>query len=333
MDYQIVATLGPSSQSEGVWRGMLGAGVTAFRLNTSHLSAAELLAWLEALDRVPARAATLSPRPPLVLDLQGSKWRLGQFPARELAAGQTVRLVHAAATESPDELPVPHADFFRAALVSSDEIALNDAKVYLQREAFEPGARQAIRATVLRGGAISSRKGITYSQSTYRIESIGESDQVVLAQTRSLPGIRYALSYIKDAEEMARYRRQIGPDAYLIAKIERPQAVEQALDVAECANEVWLCRGDLGAEVGLPAMAIAAHRFASLVGVLGVPALLAGQVFEHLVEHPTPTRSEVCAAYDALAEGYRGFVLSDETAVGRDPVEACRVAAMFRAAV
>ncbi len=63
---------------------------------------------------------------------------------------------------------------------------------------------------------------------------------------------------------------------------------------------------------------------------LPVPALLAGQVVEHLVEHPTPTRSEVCAAYDALAQGYRGFVLSDETAVGRDPVEACQVAAMFK---
>ena len=137
-------------------------------------------------------------------------------------------------------------------------------------------------------------------------------------------------SYIKDAEEMARYRRQIGPDAYLIAKIERPQAVDQALDVAASADEVWLCRGDLGAEMGLPAMARAAHRFASLVRELGVPALLAGQVFEHLTEHPTPTRSEVCAAYDALAQGYRGFVLSDETAVGRDPVEACRVAAMFK---
>jgi pyruvate kinase len=189
-----------------------------------------------------------------------------------------------------------------------------------------------MRATVVRGGPISSRKGITYTDSAYRIESICEADQAVLAQTRALPGIRYALSYIKDAEEMARYRRQIGPDAYLIAKIERPQAVEQAVSVAASANEVWLCRGDLGAELGLPAMAAAAHRFAGLVRGLGVPALLAGQVFEHLTEHPTPTRSEICAAYDALARGYAGFVLSDETAVGVDPVEACRVAAMFRAA-
>ena len=324
MDYEIVATLGPSSQSESVWRGMLAAGVTAFRLNTSHLSGADLPAWLESLGRF---LPTLSPRPPLVLDLQGSKWRLGEFPARELGAGQTVRLVHAGATAREDELPVPHADFFQAAPDSSDEIALNDGKVYLKRKAVEPGI---MHTRVVRGGPISPRKGITYTHSAYRIESIGEADRAVVAQTRSLPGIRFALSYIKDAEEMARYRRQIGPDAYLIAKIERPQAVQLAMEVAAHANELWLCRGDLGAELGLPAMAVAAHRFGGLVGRLPVPALLAGQVFEHLVEHATPTRSEVSAVFDALAQGYRGLVLSDETAVGRDPVEAVRAAAMFR---
>jgi len=238
-----------------------------------------------------------------------------------------VRLVYAATADDPEVLPVPHADFFQAAAVSSDEIALNDAKIYLKREAVGHGT---LRATVLRGGLISARKGLTYTASTYRVESICEADQAVLAQTRPLAGIRYALSYVRDAEEMARYRRQIGPEAYLIAKIERPQAVEQASAVAASANEVWLCRGDLGAELGLPAMAAATHHFASLVKGLPVPALLAGQVFEHLTEHPLPTRSEVCAAYDALSHGYAGLVLSDETAIGLDPVEACRMAAIFR---
>jgi len=151
-----------------------------------------------------------------------------------------------------------------------------------------------------------------------------------LALTQGRPGIAYALSYVRDAEEMRRYREQIGREARLIAKLERPQAVAEAQGVAAHADEVWLCRGDLGAEMGLPGMAVAAHRFAEGVRALPVPALLAGQVFEHLTEHPTPTRSEVCAAYDALAQGYAGFVLSDETAIGRHPAEAVRAAAMFR---
>jgi pyruvate kinase len=326
MEYQIIATLGPASQSESAWRAMLAAGATGFRLNTSHLSLAEALARLERLRPFLAGAA---PSASLVLDLQGSKWRLGQFPARDLAPGETVRLVLAPQADLPGELPVPHADFFRAAPVSSDEIVLNDAKLCLRREAAGPDFMQA---TVLRGGPVSPRKGITYAASDFRHEAMCTADEAVLDHTRTVGGIRYALSYVRDAGEMARYREQIGRDAYLIAKLERPLAVAQAQSVATAADELWLCRGDLGAEVGLPGMAAAAHSFATEVaqGRLKVPALLAGQVFEHLTEHPTPTRSEVCAVYDALAQGYGGFVLSDETAIGRDPAEAVRAAAMFR---
>ena len=76
-------------------------------------------------------------------------------------------------------------------------------------------------------------------------------------------------------------------------------------------------------------MAEAVHRFSGGVHALPAPVLLAGQVFEHMTEHATPTRAELCGAYDALRMGYRGFVLSDETAIGRDPVESCRVAGLF----
>jgi len=90
MDYDIVATLGPSSDSESTWQGMLAAGGTGFRLNTSHLSVSRLNEWI---DRLCVFLAARNPRPPLILDLQGSKWRLGQFPACELAPGQRVTLV------------------------------------------------------------------------------------------------------------------------------------------------------------------------------------------------------------------------------------------------
>ena len=324
IDYQIVATLGPSSEAEATWQGMLAAGVTGFRLNTSHLSLPELQAWLQRLDPF---LATSTPRPALVLDLQGSKWRLGQFPGCALAAGQRVRLVCAPSADVPDVLPVPHLDFFRAAPVSTGEIVLNDAKLRLRVESLDA---DAIRARVVQGGAILSRKGITYAQSTYRQESLNEMDQAVLACTQHLPGIRHALSYVKDAAEMAAYRRQIGGSAFLIAKLERQPALDEAARIAESSDEVWLCRGDLGAELGAKAMGAGVYRFSARVQDIRVPVLLAGQVLEHMAEHPTATRSEVCVMHDALVQGYRGFVLSDETAIGRDPVESCRVAAMFR---
>lgn len=324
MDYQIVATLGPSSDAESTWQAMLAAGVTALRLNTSHLSLPQLHAWV---DRLSAFLATRDPRPPLILDLQGSKWRLGQFPACELTGGQRVTLVCAASADRPCVLPVPHPDFFRAASVSSGEIVLNDAKLRLAVESLDA---DALYARVINGGAIIPRKGITYTASTYRQESLSETDRAILWQTQHLEGIRYALSYVKDATEMANYRAQVGRAAYLIAKLERQAAVDEAMQIAASADELWLCRGDLGAELGAKAMAATVYHFSERVGAVPVPVLLAGQVFEHMAEHPTPTRSEVCAVYAALMKGYHGFVLSDETAIGRDPVESCRAAALFR---
>jgi pyruvate kinase len=116
----------------------------------------------------------------------------------------------------------------------------------------------------------------------------------------------------------------------LIAKLERPDAVARASAIARSADELWLCRGDLGAEMGLRDMARAAHELSKDVPSLSVPVMLAGQVLEHMTDHESPTRSEVCSLYDALHAGYCGVVLSDETAIGRFPVESCRAAALFR---
>lgn len=324
MDYEIVATLGPSSDAEAIWQAMLEAGVTSFRLNTSHLSLPQLDRWLGRL--IPF-LVTQTPQPFLVLDLQGSKWRLGYFPAFELTAGQRVELVWATSTEWPHILPVPHSDFFQAASLSSGEIVLNDAKIRLM---LEEAGTEMMSARVIQGGEIAPRKGITYTSSEYRREALNEQDQAILEQTCSLDFVRYALSYVKDAGEMARYRQQLGRSVYLIAKLERPLAMEQALPMVESADELWLCRGDLGAEIGLPAMAEAVYQFSARLETFSNPILLAGQVLEHMSAQPTPTRSEVCYLYDALRQGYHGFVLSDETAVGRYPIESCRVAALFK---
>jgi len=325
MDYQIVATLGPSSDMEPTWQAMLAAGVTAFRLNTSHLTLPQLMGWI---DRLSTFLVARNPRPPLILDLQGSKWRLGNFPTCELSEGERVRLVCSPSTDQHGVLPVPHPDFFRAASVSSGEIVLNDAKLRL---ALESKDANCLSARVATGGTISPRKGITYAASAYRQESLTESDRAILTHTRRRSDIRYALSYVKDAAEMATYRAQMGGSAPLIAKLERQSAVDEASQIAETADELWLCRGDLGAELGAKAMAASVHSFSAHVGEMPVPVLLAGQIFEHMAEHPTPTRSEVCAVYDALMKGYLGLVLSDETAIGRDPIESCRTAALFRA--
>jgi pyruvate kinase len=323
MDYDIIATLGPASETETVWQAMLAAGATGFRLNTSHLTLSQLNHWI---DRLEVFFSNLGWHPYLALDLQGSKWRLGEFPAFVLEPGQRVDLICASSASQPQVLPVPHADFFQAAAVSSGEVVLNDAKIRLY---VENAGSNSARARVLQGGEIAPRKGITFAASGYRVEALSEKDQAILEATRELASVQYAISYVKDAAEMRRYRELCGPQARLIAKIERRQAVDEAVAIAGSADALWLCRGDLGAELGLMAMAEAVHSFADLPVRLDCPVLMAGQVLEHMTTQPTPTRSEVCNLYDSLVHGYRGVVLSDEAAIGRYPVESCAAAALF----
>src|ERR1051325_3021569 len=208
--YEIITTLGPASDAEAVWRSMLAAGATAFRLNTSHLDLEQLGGWLERL--TPFLSAQ-QPRPALVLDLQGSKWRLGQFAPREVVEGQAIELVLAASTDQPDCLPVPHTGFFQAAVLSRPELRLNDAKVHLRVESI---SEERLRARVTRGGALSAHKGITYLASDFRSEELSEKDQEIIRQTKDLPGIRYAISYLRDAAEMRGYRTRLGLQAYQI---------------------------------------------------------------------------------------------------------------------
>lgn len=324
MNYEIIATLGPASNSPQTWQEMLSAGATGFRLNTSHLSLAELVGWLAQLD---AFFSDIAARVPVTLDLKGSKWRLGRFPDFTLIEGQRVMLTLADETVLPGCLPVPHVDFFAALGQSDGQIVLNDAKIRL---ALLSTDEASATAQVIAGGQIAARKGITLPETSFRVERLSETDRAIFERAASFAGVHFAISYLRDAAELALYRRQMPAPAFLIAKLERGLAVAQTAQIARHCDALWLCRGDLGAELGLPGMAAAAAKVIRGAMKLPKPLYLAGQVLEHMTTQPTPTRSEVSCIYDALAAGCRGVVLSDETAVGQYPVEAVAAAAMFR---
>jgi len=325
MQYRITATLGPASDHVETWRGLLSAGCSAFRINTSHLTVPDLE---ELVDRLRRFLQDPPCDVPVILDLQASKWRLGEFPTCRLMAGQQVDLLLSDHAEGPGLLPVPHEDFFRAAAAEGGgDLFLNDAKI---RVAIESIAGERVRGRVLAGGEISRRKGLSLPGATIRIERLSDRDQQIVRSTAGIPRLGYAISFVKDAQEMATYRSLFGSQTYLIAKLERPSALKEAAEMTPSVDALWLCRGDLGAEAGLQTMARLVSQFNTGVATLTKPVHLAGQVLEHTTHHPQPTRSEVCHLYDMLRIGYQGIVLSDETAVGRYPVESCRSAAMFR---
>jgi pyruvate kinase len=272
----------------------------------------------------------------VILDLQGSKWRIGAVTPARLERDTEVELILTTHGEGGSDetavgtgfLPVPHPDFFEAAgSAGGGEIALNDARVMLRITRWD---RRRITARVVRGGDISAGKGITLVGGEYRKEALSGKDRRVVELAGSYSFVRYALSYVKDAAEMGNYRKLFEPSTYLIAKVERAPALAEAEAVAGSADELWICRGDLGAEIGPRGMAETLFRFYPRIPEIPTPVFLAGQVLEHMAGHPTPTRSEVSYLFESLQRGFRGFVLSDETAVGAYPLEACRAAALFR---
>lgn len=321
MQYSIIATVGPASHSEMIWQKMLDAGVDGLRLNTSHMTLANISDWLDRL-----HPCLLGQNVSIIIDLQGSKWRLGVFDAFELEIGQSILLVYGTGVSQPGVLPVPHEDFFTAAALSTGEILLDDSKCAL---IIQKCGSDWVRARVVRAGSISSNKGIALIPSQFRMERISQKDWDIWENARDFPGVKFAISYVRDAEEMAKYRILFGSNTYLIAKLERQPAISQARELCKDANELWICRGDLGAELGLCEMAEAVFTF-PLPGTLPVPVFMAGQVLEHMTNHPSPTRSEICYLHDMLHNGFSGVVLSDETAIGKYPLETCQMAGIFR---
>ena len=302
---EIVATLGPASM--GLPSELLEAGATAFRLNASHMPPGELASTARA-----ARAACS--QVPIVVDLQGAKIRLGRFEPRALGPEDTLVF---ALRPRRDEVPLPHPEVFEAAQ-PGDTLSSDDGRVRFRVTAAQA---ELLETRVLTGGLLMPGKGFNVLDHPVRLRTLTRADRDAVAAVSGIPGTSFALSFMEDGRETA-WVRGIAPGHRVIGKIERREAVENIAAIAATVDSVWICRGDLGAQLGLREMAAWISAYDPLSSK--VPVLMAGQVLEHMTRHPEPTRSEACHIVDLRGRGYAGFVLSDETAIGHDPVRAVR---------
>jgi pyruvate kinase len=312
---QLVATIGP--RSDLLARELALGGATAFRLNASHLPP-------PALDRALARLREACPSIPVVVDLQGAKMRLGSFEPRAVAAADAVHF--ALGDSDPTAIPLPHRELFEQAR-RGDRLAIDDGRLVFDVEGVQADRLSAVAA---RAGTLLPRKGVTVEPHPVILSGLTAADREACRVARAFGVELFAFSFMSTGAE-AGWVRAAAPGCLVIGKIERAEASEHLEAIARAVDGVWICRGDLGAELG-PA------RLARVVaGVeprrLPCPVLMAGQVLEHLTHHPEPTRSEVCHLHDLLARGYAGIVLSDETAIGRDPLHAVVTAAALLASL
>ena len=310
---QVVMTLGPAT-AEPDLIGTLMEVAARFRLNAAHLPGDELRTWLERLDGIYRQ---LGEQRPVVIDLQGAKMRVGRLSAEQQLAGSVTLVCAEAGGHEPGQVPVPHPELFEVAR-PGERLSMDDNRIILE---VEEVAGQRLRARVITGGVLKSNKGINRQDHPVPFRGLSRADLQALELAAPFPFCQFAFSFVLDGSEAAHLRRETG--AHLVAKLERPEALDRVPEVAAAFDELWLCRGDLGSQAGLAALGPLQHAFTRHIPALKIPALLAGQVLEHMTHHPEPTRSEVVHLYDAAQLGWAGLVLSDETAVGKHPLALC----------
>jgi pyruvate kinase len=313
-----IITLGPASSEIEVISKLLNVA-DCFRLNSSHLSKETLDFWLQKIETVFQKE---NKEIPVIIDLQGAKMRIGEFPSVDQIPEKII-LNFASCSYNTTVIPVPHREFFNSVKVD-DFITLNDMKVKIKiisvdQEREKENVKRSCKATVVRNGPLSSNKGINIETHPVAFNDLTYKDKVIIGTSLKYRFTCFAFSFLNDGDEADRIRPLI-KKRKLVAKIERPEAFSYLDNIDTKFDEIWLCRGDLGAQAGIYNLGMLQEKFVNKMSELKHDCVLAGQVLEHMTSSSTPTRSEIVHLYDTEKNGFKGIVLSDETAVGKNPL-------------
>ncbi|MFM8679374.1 MAG: pyruvate kinase, partial [Alphaproteobacteria bacterium] len=317
---KIVATLGPASSDPATIRKLFEAGADVFRLNFSHGSHDDHRARHAAL-----REAEREIGHPIgiLMDLQGPKLRVGTFESGRatLATGAAFRLDLDAAPGTERRACLPHPEIF-AALKDGADLLVDDGKLRLR--VGRHGADFA-ECEVVTGGTISDRKGVNVPGVVLPISPLTEKDRRDLAFGLELGVDWVALSFVQRPEDIAEARRLVQGRAGVLAKLEKPSAIERLEEIVDLCDAAMVARGDLGVEMPPETVPGTQKRIVRLCRRAGKPVIVATQMLETMVSSPTPTRAEASDVAPAVYDGADAVMLSAETASGKYPVEAVTI--------
>ncbi|MCC4118386.1 pyruvate kinase [Aromatoleum toluclasticum] len=317
---RILATLGPSSSTPERIRTLVDAGADVFRLNFSHGSHAdhaERLRQIRDIEREVGRPIGI------LMDLQGPKLRIGKLAEGKvmLAAGSRFRLDLDPAEGDATRASLPHPEIF-AALETGTELLLDDGKLRLRVEAFGPDFADT---TVLVGGQLSDRKGVNVPGVVLPISPLTPKDLADLDYGLSLGVDWVALSFVQRPEDVREAREIVGDRAWIMAKLEKPAAIERLDEIVALADGVMVARGDLGVELPPQQVPILQKRIVRAARAAGKPVVVATQMLESMISAPVPTRAEASDVATAIYDGADAVMLSAESASGQYPVEAVTI--------
>ncbi|MEJ5208934.1 pyruvate kinase [Denitratimonas sp. CY0512] len=325
---RILATLGPATDAPGVLEAIIAAGVDVVRLNFSHGSAADHAARVE---RVRAAAQAAGREVGILGDLQGPKIRIERFAIGKVAlkAGEPFAL-HAREDAPPGDASGVGVSYLGLVddVVAGDVLLLDDGMVSLRVEAVEG---DTIRTTVLNDGFLSDRKGLNRLGGGLSLDALSDKDREDIRLAAELNVDFLAVSFCRsaaDIEQARRLAREAGSDAYLVAKIERAEAIDALGEIIDASDVVMVARGDLGVEIGDAELPGLQKKIIRESLARGRVVITATQMLQSMVESPIPTRAEVLDVANAVIDGTDAVMLSAETAAGSYPLKA--VEAMLR---
>ncbi|NVJ69211.1 MAG: pyruvate kinase [Alphaproteobacteria bacterium] len=317
---RIVATLGPASSSYERIKKLFLTGVDVFRLNMSHGEHKDKEALVHTIRAVERE---LNHPIAILADLQGPKLRIGLFEEGKvtLKEGQPFKLDLLDQPGTDERVYLPHKEIFDALEVGT-HILLDDGKIRLEVEAVEEGRA---RTRVIVGGVLSDRKGVNVPNAVLPLAALTEKDRRDLTFALQCGVDWIALSFVQRPADVAEAKKLVGKKAAVMAKIEKPAAVESLHEIIELADGVMVARGDLGVEEPLENVPGIQKQIVRAARQAGKPVVVATQMLESMIKSPVPTRAEVSDVATAVLDGADAVMLSAESAVGDYPIEAVQV--------
>ncbi|MHB8301825.1 MAG: pyruvate kinase [Acidobacteriaceae bacterium] len=318
---KIVATLGPSSNTEPTFRDLIRAGLDVARLNFSHGTHPEKLKLIQMIRQVAAEE-----RKPICIlgDLQGPKIRTGRLKNRipvSLKAGQHLTITP---RDVPGTSAVIGTTFPTLAenLEEGSRILLSDGLIELRVTRVRGGD---VECDVINGGMLGEHKGINLPGISVRVPSLTGKDEIDLEFAIKSGVDMVAVSFVRTAEDVRLVKQRVaalGAETWIIAKLEKPQAIEHLEAILQIADGVMVARGDLGVEMPPEQVPAIQKRVIRRAAELRKPVITATQMLESMIENPRPTRAEASDVANAIYDGTDAVMLSAESAAGKYPIEA-----------
>lgn len=314
---KIIATVGPSTASKEMLIQLIQAGVQIFRLNFSHGTHAN---HQQVIEHVRAINQQLGKSMCLLQDLQGPKIRIGQLQQDTilLQDGNQIILTPAPVLGTATRVSTTYPTLAHEVKIG-DTILVDDGKIALQA-IFREG--DDLVTKVIHGGTLRPNKGINLPSTALSTPSLTEKDRLDLAFGLQEEVEWVALSFVRRAQDIIELKeiiKQAGKSTKVIAKIEKPEALEHLQGIIQAADAVMVARGDLGVEIAMEKVPMTQKHIVNQCHRFGKPVIIATQMMESMIENPIPTRAETNDVANAVLDGADALMLSGETAMGKYP--------------